>query len=104
MAILPHIFIEGGEPDDRVSDIARAGRADCHRGMGGMCVSNEVIRFIPRPGRDEDHTDFPVIAFRSAVPDIVTIQAGAAAGEHAGPTSVRAPALLNSEDRTSSNE
>jgi hypothetical protein len=37
-----------------------------------MRMSNEVIRFIPRPRHDEDHTDFPVIAFRSAAPDIAT--------------------------------
>jgi hypothetical protein len=97
-------FIQGESPDDRVSDIARAGRTDCHRGLGGMRVSNEFIRFIRRPRHDEDHTDFPVIAFRSAAPDIATDPIGQTACEDAWPTSARDPALLNSEDRTFSTE
>lgn len=67
-------------------------------------MSNEVIRFIPRPRRNEDHTDFPIIAFRSAAPDIAADHLGQAACEDARPTSARDPALLNSEDRTSSTE
>ena len=58
------------EVDDRVSDIARAGRADCHHGMGGMFVSAEIIQFIPRPRHDNEQTDFPVIDFRSAMQDL----------------------------------
>jgi hypothetical protein len=69
-----------------------------------MRMSNEVIRFIPRPRHDEDHTDFPVIAFRSAAPDIATDHIGPAAREGARPTSTRDPASLNSEDRTFSTE
>jgi hypothetical protein len=37
--------------------------------MGGLCVSAEIIQFIPRPCHDREKTDFPTIAFRSAVPD-----------------------------------
>jgi hypothetical protein len=50
-----------------------------------MRVSNEVIRFIPRPRHDEDDTDFPVIAFRSAAPDIATCRIGQAVCEDARP-------------------
>jgi hypothetical protein len=69
-----------------------------------MRMSNEVIRFIPRPRHDEDHADFPVIAFRSAAPDIAAYRIGQAAREDARPTSACDPALLNSADRTSSTE
>ncbi|MEO8321739.1 MAG: hypothetical protein ABJA75_19805 [Bradyrhizobium sp.] len=67
-------------------------------------MSDEVIRFIRRPRPDEDHTDFPVIAFRSAVPDIAADYIGQAVCEDARPPSVRDLALLNNEDRTFSTE
>lgn len=67
-------------------------------------MNNEVIQFIPRPRHDEDRTDFPVIAVRSAAPDIAIDHIGQAACEDARPTSARDPALLNSEDRTFSTE
>jgi hypothetical protein len=53
--------------DDRVFDIARADRPDCNRDMGGALMSADVIQFIPRPTNVSDQTDFPTIAFRSAV-------------------------------------
>jgi hypothetical protein len=51
-------------------------------------VSAEIIRFIPRPRHDDEQTDFPTIAFRSAVPsDDLTM-------DHADAS------LVNIEDRT----
>jgi hypothetical protein len=32
-------------------------------------VSTDIIQFIPRPKRDDAQTDFPTIAFRSALQD-----------------------------------
>ncbi|MCS3451090.1 MULTISPECIES: hypothetical protein [Bradyrhizobium] len=32
-------------------------------------MSAEIIQFIPRARRDREPTDFPTIAFRSALPD-----------------------------------
>ena len=32
-------------------------------------MSAEIIQFIPRPRRDRPQTDFPTIAFRTALPD-----------------------------------
>jgi hypothetical protein len=32
-------------------------------------MSAEIIRFIPRPRHEREHTDFPTIVFRSVVPD-----------------------------------
>lgn len=32
-------------------------------------MSAEVIQFIPRPRRDREQTDFPMIAFRLMLPD-----------------------------------
>ena len=61
-------FIFRRRADDRVSDIACACRTDCYRSFGGMPVSADIIRFIPRPKRDDEQSDFPTIAFRSAVP------------------------------------
>jgi hypothetical protein len=38
-------------------------------------MSEEIIRFIGRPGRDCEHTDFPTIAFRSPIQsDDLTIE------------------------------
>jgi hypothetical protein len=33
-------------------------------------MSADIIQFIPRPRTDHEQTDFPTIAFRSAVPDL----------------------------------
>jgi len=35
--------------------------------MGGVFVSTDIIQFIQRPQRDHEQTDFPTIAFRTAV-------------------------------------
>jgi|GEM_PF-1534511 hypothetical protein len=44
------------------------------RGLGGIFVSAEIIRFIARPDRNRGPTDFPTIAFRSATgPDDLTM-------------------------------
>ena len=61
-------------------------------------MSAEIIQFMPRPGRDSEYTDFPAIAFRTAVPDI--------AGDQLVRPGDIAPKLgvLNNGDRTSSNE
>jgi hypothetical protein len=37
--------------------------------MGVRSMSAEIIQFIPRARRDREPTDFPTIAFRSALPD-----------------------------------
>jgi hypothetical protein len=38
-------------------------------------MSGEIIRFIHRPCRDCEHTDFPTIAFRAPIqPDDLTIE------------------------------
>lgn len=44
----------------------------------GIVMSAEIIRFIPRPKGRSEQTDFPTIAFRSAM------QADHAASNHAG--------------------
>jgi hypothetical protein len=36
--------------------------------MGGIGMTAEIIRFIPRPKHDREQTDFPAIAFRAPVP------------------------------------
>jgi hypothetical protein len=36
--------------------------------MGGLRMSADIIQFIPRPKHHREATDFPTIAFRSAVP------------------------------------
>lgn len=78
-AIMPHISIFWRDADDRLPDIARAHRPRCHRRIGGIHVSAEIIQLIPRLGRDDAQTDFPTIAFRSAVQDPVVAHADAAA-------------------------
>jgi hypothetical protein len=84
--------------NDRVSDIARACRNDCHRDLGGMLVSAEIIQLMPRPGHDGEQTDFPAIAFRIAGPDI-------AGDQRVRPGDIAPkPGALNNADRTSSNE
>ncbi len=50
-------------------------------------MSTEIIQFIPPPKRNRAQTDFPTIAFRSAVrdPKIASVDAGAE--KQAGPAS-----------------
>jgi hypothetical protein len=49
-------------------------------------MSAEIIQFIPRPKRDCKQTDFPTIAFRSAVPQDRSIdQADTAPCEYVQP-------------------
>jgi hypothetical protein len=48
-------------------------------------VIAEIIQFIPRPSRDDAPTDFPTIAFRSAVQDPAVAPADAAADQPAEP-------------------
>jgi len=66
-SLLPQILIhiERGQ-HDRVSDLARIGRPGRDRGVGGIVVSAEIIRFIRGPKPDRELSDFPTIAFRSA--------------------------------------
>jgi hypothetical protein len=71
---------------------------DCHRGLGAVFVSVEIIQLMPRPGHDSEHTDFPAIAFRSGVPGIATHQR-----TRPGDIAPK-PGALNNGDRTSSNE
>ena len=61
-------------------------------------MSAEIIQLMPSPRRDGEQTDFPAIAFRSAVPDIAT-------DHRVRPDDVD-PELraLNNADRTSANE
>ena len=61
-------------------------------------MSAEIVRLMPRPGRDSEQTDFPAIAFRTAVPD--TVADGRARPHGIAPK----PCMLNTADRTSSNE
>ena len=61
-------------------------------------MSAEIIQLMPRPGHDSEQTDFPAIAFRAAVPAI-------AIDRRARPDGLDPePHILNTEDRTSSNE
>jgi hypothetical protein len=94
---MPHIYFKR-EANDRLSDIARACRIDCDRDLGRLFVSAEIIQLMPSPGHGSEQTDFPAIAFRTAVPDIATDQ-------HARPDDIAPkPGALNNGDRTSSNE
>ena len=73
------------EADDRLPDIARARRSRCHRRIGGVLVSTDVIQIIPRPKRDDVQTDFPTIAFRSARLRPATDPVDAAPDKRTGP-------------------
>jgi len=53
--------------NDRISDIARADRPRRDRRGGRTVLSAEVIRFFSPPNRACERTDFPTIAFRSAI-------------------------------------
>jgi hypothetical protein len=84
--------------NDCVPDIACACRTDCHRDLGRMFVSAEIIQRLRSPGHDGQRTDFPAIAFRTTVPD-------PAADRRPGPDEIGPePRALNTADRTSSNE
>jgi hypothetical protein len=75
-AIMPHICFPQSTKakHDRVFDIARACGLDRDRGVGGICMSAEIIQFVPRPHRNREPTDFPTIAFRSVLrPDDLTM-------------------------------
>jgi hypothetical protein len=48
-------------------------------------VSADIIQFIPRPRLDDEKTDFPMIAFRSAVQDLTMDHADAKPCAHTGP-------------------
>ena len=82
---MPHISFSWREADDRLPNIARARRPRCHRRIGGVVVSAEIIQFIVRPKRDDTQTDFPTIAFRSAVQDPAVNPVDVAPDKHAGP-------------------
>jgi hypothetical protein len=66
------------ETDDRLPDIACAHRPHRHRRIGGFLVIVDIIKFIPRPKRDD--TDFPAIALRSARRNLVTDLVDASSG------------------------
>ena len=82
---MPHISFFRRDADDRLPDIARARRPHRHRRIGGTVVSAEIIQFIARPKRDDTQTDFPTIAFRSAVQDRALNPVDVAPDKHAGP-------------------
>ena len=63
--------------------IARAHRPRCHRRIGGLLVSFDIIQIIPRPKRDDAQAGFPVVAFRSARQHPATDPADAAPGKRA---------------------
>ena len=46
---------------------------------------SEIIQLMSRPNRDDAQTDFPTIAFRSAVPNPVIAHADADADQHVEP-------------------
>jgi len=90
IAVMPHILFTPREGiDDGVSDIACRCRACCDRRLGGIVMSADIIRFIPRPNRSREPTDFPAIAFRSVVePDnLIMEQTDTAPCEHTPPES-----------------
>jgi hypothetical protein len=66
---MPHISFER-EIDDRLSDLARPDWPDCDHGLGGTFMSVDIVQFIPRPRHASGQTDFPTVAFRSAVRDL----------------------------------
>ena len=69
------LFAKEGVTHDCVPDIARARGPDCDRGLARSVMSGEIIRFIHRPCRDCEHTDFPTIAFRAPIqPDDLPIE------------------------------
>jgi hypothetical protein len=61
------LFRRGQAMNDRISDLARARVPGRNRCVRRNVVSAEVVRFIPRPRRGGKVTDFPTIAFRTAV-------------------------------------
>jgi hypothetical protein len=65
-AIMPHICFSQSTKakHGRVFDIARACGLARDRGVGGICMSADVIQFIPRPNPAREPTDLPTMAFR----------------------------------------
>ena len=91
-------FKREAKANDRLPDIACACRIDRRRGLGGLFVSAEIIQLMPSPGCRSEQTDFPAIAFRTALPDIARDQRFRS--DDVDPEAH----ILNNEDRTSSNE
>lgn len=61
-------------------------------------MSAEIIQLMPSPGHGSEQTDFPAIAFRTAVPNV-------AGDQRLPPDDVDPePRVLNNADRTSLNE
>ena len=61
-------------------------------------MSAEIVQLMPSCGQRGEQTDFPAIAFRSAVP-------GVAGDQRLRPEDVDPePHIVNNADRTSSNE
>jgi hypothetical protein len=77
-------FTERGN-DDRLSAVAGLDRTCRDRYLGGIVMSADIIRFIPRPNPGREPTDFPTIAFRSPVKhdDLVMDHTDTAPCEHA---------------------
>jgi hypothetical protein len=48
-------------------------------------MSADVIQFFRRPKSDQEHTDFPTIAFRSVVLDLARDHVDMATCEHVAP-------------------
>jgi hypothetical protein len=73
------------ETDDRLPAVAGVDRTCRNRHLGRIVMSADIIRFIPRPDTARERTDFPTIAFRSAVkPDeLVMDHVDTAPCEHA---------------------
>jgi hypothetical protein len=86
-AIMPHISIFRREADDRVPDIARARQPCCHCRIGGVIVNADIIQFISRPKREDAQTDFPAIAFRTALREPLIGSVDATPDQHGGPAS-----------------
>jgi hypothetical protein len=58
------LFYRERKRDDGASAVACVGRVDFDCYLGRSVMSADIIRFIPRPGRGPEPTDFPTIAFR----------------------------------------
>jgi hypothetical protein len=75
-AVMPHICFSQSPKakHDRVFDIARACGLDRYRGVGGICMSADIIQFVSRSRHERAAPEFPAIAFRSAPrPDDLTM-------------------------------
>jgi len=70
---MPQIYFKREPMTAYLISLSLAGMAR-DRGLGGIFMSAEIIRFIARPDRNRGPTDFPTIAFRSATgPDDLTM-------------------------------